>query len=104
MPPKRKFRYDKSYIRLGFIVINTCREDKLQCVLCHKVLASTSRKPCKLKRHLETHHPDSKDKGTDFFKRNGKSFENSRLDSTGKFFKEMTAVLKAFKSMRFLEK
>ena len=62
MPPKKSFRYDESYIQLGFIVINACGEDKPQCVLCHKVLASSSLKPCNLKRHLETHHPDSKDK------------------------------------------
>ena len=69
MPPKKKFRYDKLYIQLGFIVINTCGENKPHYLLCHKVLASTSLKPCKLNRHLETHYPDLKDKGTKEFKR-----------------------------------
>ena len=59
------------------------------------MLASSSLKPCKLKRHLETHHPNSTNKGVDFFKRRGRNLENARLDSTGKFFKENTAALKA---------
>ena len=95
MPPKKKFRYDESFVQFGFIVINTGGEEKPQCVLCQKVLASSSLKPCKLKRHLETHHPNSTNKGVDFFKRHGRNLENARLDSTRKFFKENTAALKA---------
>ena len=52
-------------------------------------------KALQVERHLEKHHPDSKDKGADFFKRHGQSLENSRIDSTGKLFKENTAALKA---------
>ena len=80
MPSKKKFRYDESYIQLGFVVTNRCGEDKPQGVLCHKVLASSSLKPCKLKRHLETHHPNSKNKVTDFFKRHGQSLENCKVE------------------------
>nr|XP_039255156.1 zinc finger BED domain-containing protein 5-like [Styela clava] len=92
MPPKKRLSYDESFVKFGFIVISAGGEEKPQCVLCHKVFACSSRKPCKLKRHLETHHPNSKDKGADFFKRHG---QNSRFDSMGKFFKENTAALKA---------
>ena len=95
MLPKKKFKYNESFVQFGFIVINTDGEEKPQCVLRHKVLASSSLKPCKLKRHLETHHPNSTNKGSDFFKRHGQNLENARLDSTGKFFKENTAALKA---------
>ena len=94
MPPKKKFRYDESFVQFGFIVINTGGEEKQQCVLCRKVLASSSLKPCKLKRHLETHHPNSTNKGVDFFKRHGRNLENARRDSTGKFFKY--SCLKSF--------
>ena len=95
MPLKNKFKYNESFVQFGFIVINTGGEEKPQCVLCHKVIASSSLKPCKLKRHLETHHPNSTNTGVDFFKRYGQNLGNARLDSTGKFFKENTAALKA---------
>ena len=92
MPPIKIFKYNKSFVQFGFIVINTGGEEKPQCVLCHKVSASFSLKPCKLKRHLETHHPNSTNKGVDFFKCHGQNLENARLDSTGKFFQENTAA------------
>jgi DNA-binding TFAR19-related protein (PDSD5 family) len=38
-------------------------------VLCSEVLANESMKPSKLKRHLETKHPASKDKPVEFFQR-----------------------------------
>ena len=96
MHPKKKFRYNESFVQFGFILINTGGEEKPQCVLCHKVLTSSLLKPWKLKRHLETHHPNSTNKGVDFFKRQGRNSENARLDSMGKYLKENTAPLKAF--------
>ena len=95
MPPIKKFKYDESFVQFGFVVINTGEDEKPHCVLRHKVLASSSLKPCKLKRHLETHNPNSTNKGVDFFKRQGRNLENDRLDSTGKFVKKNTAALKA---------
>jgi len=48
MPPKKKFRYEESFVQFGSIVINADEEEKLQCALYHKVFASSSLKPCKL--------------------------------------------------------
>ena len=95
MPPKKKFRYDDSFIQFGFIMIKSGGEEKPQCVLCNNVLASSSLKPCKLKRHLETNHSSLQHKGVDFFKRHGENLKKSRLDDTGMFFKELAAGLKA---------
>ena len=41
--------------------------EKPQRVLCHAVLSAM--KPLKLKRHLETKHPEHAKKDLDFFKR-----------------------------------
>ena len=54
MPPKKKMRCDDSYVKFGFIAIKSDGEEKLYCVLRCTVLASTSLKPKKLKRHLES--------------------------------------------------
>ena len=89
MPPKKKFRYDESFEQFGFIVINTGGEEKPQCILCHKVLASSSLKPCKLKRHLEAHHPNSTNEGVDFFKRHGRNLENADLIVRESFLKKI---------------
>ena len=42
--------------------------EKPQCVLCYAVLSAESMKPLKLKRHLETKHPEHVKKDLDFFK------------------------------------
>ena len=66
---QNKLRYNDFYVQFGFTVINSGREEKPQCVLSCKVLASSALKPSKLKRHLVTHHSDFQNKDKDFFKR-----------------------------------
>ena len=61
-------KYDESYLQFGFTATGTT-EQRPQCVLCAEVLANDSMKPCKLKRHLDTKHPEFKEKPVDFFKR-----------------------------------
>ncbi|GBP54132.1 Zinc finger BED domain-containing protein 5 [Eumeta japonica] len=39
------------------------------CMLCSKLLLNSSMAPAKLRRHLETVHPESKDKNKEFFVR-----------------------------------
>lgn len=43
-------------------------EDRLQFVVCLKVLAGDNLKPYKLRCHLETKYPEHKDKSVDFFR------------------------------------
>ena len=43
--------------------------EKPQRVLCHAVLSAESMKTSKVKRHLETKHPEHAKKDLDFFKR-----------------------------------
>ena len=88
-------RYDDSYLKFGFTAIKCDGEEKPQCVLCCTVLASTSLKPSKLKRHLETHHPDSSNKDLNFFKRKAETLIKSRLDQSGMFWKDTKSGLKA---------
>ena len=56
---------------------------------------SSSLRPCKLKKHLETNHSSLQYKGVDFFKRHGENLKKSWLDDTVMFFKEIAADLKA---------
>ena len=67
--PRKKLRYNDSYVQFGFTLTNSGEEEKPQCILCSKVLASSALKPSKLKRYLVTHHPDFQNKDEDFFKR-----------------------------------
>jgi hypothetical protein len=60
---KRKYRkYDDSCFDFGF-----AGEERPQCVLCMKVLASERVLPSKLKRHLEATHPSLVSKSRDYF-------------------------------------
>lgn len=65
MAPKRK--YDNNYIKFGFTSIESNGEIKPQCVICATVLANEALKPAKLKRHLETVHPDLSNRPLEFF-------------------------------------
>ncbi|XP_036227384.2 zinc finger BED domain-containing protein 5 [Bactrocera oleae] len=63
---KTKIRkYDESYISFGFVDSN----GSPLCMLCSKLLPNSSMAPAKLRRHLETVHPESKDKNKEFFVR-----------------------------------
>jgi hypothetical protein len=67
---KRKNRkYDDSYLDFDFTSKEVDDEEKPQCVLSMKVLASECTLPSKLKRHLETSHPSVISKSRDYFSR-----------------------------------
>ena len=59
------------------------------------MLASTSLKPSKLKRHLERNHPSSANKDLDFFKRIAEKLHKSWLHDKGMFFQTSMAGLRA---------
>jgi len=48
-----------------------------QCVVCEEILANESLKPSKLKRHLDTKHPNVKNKPTEYFERLNYEFKSS---------------------------
>ncbi|GBP82680.1 Zinc finger BED domain-containing protein 5 [Eumeta japonica] len=54
----KKRKYNESYISFGFIDYNGLP----LCMLCSKLLPNSSMAPAKLRRHLETVHPEYKDK------------------------------------------
>ncbi|GFT67532.1 zinc finger BED domain-containing protein 5 [Trichonephila clavipes] len=54
----KKRKYDESYISFGFVDSN----GSALCMLCSKLLPNSSMAPAKLRRHLETVHPECKDK------------------------------------------
>lgn len=61
-------KYNSAYLSLGFTSIIIDDEEKPQCLICTKILAADSLKPSKLKRHVETKHPEFENKTVDFFK------------------------------------
>jgi hypothetical protein len=62
-------KYDDSYLDFGFTSAEVNGEERPQCVLCTKVLASDCMLPSKLKCHLETTHPSVVSKSCDYFSR-----------------------------------
>ena len=52
-------------------------------------------KPSKLKRHLETSHSEHTIKDMEFFRRHEESCKRQRLDRTGSFQQENTALVQA---------
>ncbi|XP_078534013.1 SCAN domain-containing protein 3-like [Lissotriton helveticus] len=67
---KAKYRkYDDRYLDYGFTCVQVNNEDRPQCAICLKVLALESMLPSKLKRHLESLHPNVVGKPREFFVR-----------------------------------
>jgi hypothetical protein len=66
---KRKNREYDSYLDFGFTWTEVDSEERMQCILCTKVLASECMLPSKLKRHLETTHPSVVSKSPGYFSR-----------------------------------
>lgn len=64
----KKRKYDESYLSLGFIPIGNTEHPDGQCVICKKILLNSSLAPAKLKRHIETNHPELQGKDVSFFK------------------------------------
>ncbi len=63
-------KYDEAYLALGFTVNVVGEEERPMCVLCLKTLAADSMKPTKLRRHIETMHPNYFQKSLEFLKEN----------------------------------
>lgn len=84
MSPKRK--YDNSYIQFGFTSIESNGEIKPQCVICATVLANDALKPAKLKRHLETVHPNLSSRPLEFFEGKLENLKKMKLGSSGTRF------------------
>jgi hypothetical protein len=59
-------------------------EERPQCVLCMKVLASECMLPSKLKHHLKTTHPSVVSKSRDYFSRKLKELNQKK----GSFYKQ----------------
>jgi len=66
---KKERKYQDQYIQFGFTFIEEKGKHRPKCVICLEILASESMKPSKLKRHLETKHPQYSNKDEQFFKR-----------------------------------
>lgn len=66
---KKERKYQDQYIQFGFTFIEEKGKHRPKCVICLEILASESMKPSKLKRHLETKHPQYINKDKQFFKR-----------------------------------
>ncbi|XP_060771673.1 zinc finger BED domain-containing protein 5-like [Neoarius graeffei] len=75
-------KYDDAYIGMGFTSTLVGGEERPQCVLCMTVLAAESLKPNKLKCHLDTTHPDCKDKPVEFFRQKLLKFRAQRTTFT----------------------
>ena len=74
-------KYNNEYIKFGFTSINENGMTKLQCVLCNAVLSVEAMKPCKLKRHLNTKHPEHEEKNLSFFEGKKLTLKRQKLDS-----------------------
>ncbi|XP_076592490.1 LOW QUALITY PROTEIN: protein FAM200A-like [Chaetodon auriga] len=70
--------YKDYFLNYGFVNCAAPSHDaRPMCVICREKLANESLKPTKLKRHLETLHPDLVDKPLDFFQRKAREIKAS---------------------------
>ena len=74
------FTYNDNFLKLGFTLIEVNGETRPQCVLCLNVLAHSSLKESKLRRHLEKNHGRYVHENHDFFKEKEHQVKRSRID------------------------
>ena len=91
--PKRQYR--DQHINFGFIKLKNKGESVPQCVVCMKTLSNASMKPSLLQRHLQTNHPNKKDRDPNYFKRLGENAEKQQLDKTGKQYQQSVGIVTA---------
>ena len=90
---KKKRLYSDEYIKYGFTSININNIERPQCVICLKTLSADRMKPSLLRKHLETCHPELKDKYPSYFQR--KESGIIRLDTAGKFNQLSVSAIEA---------
>ena len=91
--PKQQYR--DQFISFGFIELKNKGESMPQCVVCMKKLSNACMKPSILQRHLQTNHPNKKDRDANYFKRFGENAKNQRLDKTGKQYQQSVGIVTA---------
>lgn len=69
--------FSTDFIKFGFRRYENNKMVQPQCVVCGEILANESLKPSKLKRHLDTKHPNVKNKPTEYFERLNDQFKSS---------------------------
>ncbi len=95
---KRKCRkYEDSYLDFGFTSIEVNDEERPQCVICSKVLSAESMNPSKLRRHLQTTHPNMVDKPREYFSRKMKDLHQQKNVFTKQASVPKNALLASFK-------
>jgi hypothetical protein len=94
---RKNWKHDDSYLDFGFTLTEVDGEERPQCVLCMKVLASECMLPSKLKSHLETTDPSVVSKSRDCFNRKLKELNQQK----GSFCKQASiqnsALLASYK-------
>lgn len=67
---KKTFRkYCPEYLQIGFSRNGDQEHSRPQCVICGCILVNESMRPNKLHRHIDTNHPEIKDKPLDFYEK-----------------------------------
>lgn len=88
-----KRKYLDEYINFGFTYVLAPGVQKPQCVLCNEVLSVESMMLNKLKHHLETKHPQFKNKDSEFFKHKAEQLKKACFDSDGAIQQQSKATL-----------
>ncbi|KAF3834174.1 hypothetical protein F7725_025378 [Dissostichus mawsoni] len=86
--------YLESYLNLGFM--EGTAKTRPECVICREKLANDSMKPCKMKRHQQTMHPETVGRDRDFFiKKQQLAKANKPMDIRTAFVRAGSDVQKA---------
>jgi len=87
----KKRKYDKDYLKFGFIDTTVNDQVVPQCVICFENLSNDALRPSRLQRHLQTKHPGHQDKPLAFFQSKKDSFKIMKIASRECFCQSTTA-------------
>ena len=88
---KKKRKYDKDYLKYGFIDTTVNGQVVPQCVICFENLSNDALRLSRLQRHLQRKHPCHQDKPLAFFQSKKDSFKRMKMASSECFRQSSSA-------------
>ncbi|XP_063931849.1 zinc finger BED domain-containing protein 5-like [Zophobas morio] len=93
--PRKKRKYDETYLTFGFTWTGNEDEPNGLFVECEKIVSNSSLNPAKLKRHMDSHHSSLRGKNIEYFQRKRDELKKKKTAFAKYIYSDNMASLEA---------